>query len=110
STSITATAPAAPAGVVDVTVTTPAGTSPDGSADHFTYTAAAAPTVTSLSPDSGTSAGGTSVTITGTNFTGATAVWFGSESASFTVGSSTSITATAPAHSAGVVDIVVQSY
>ncbi len=37
STSITAVAPAGTAGTVDVTVTSPAGTSPVTSADHFTY-------------------------------------------------------------------------
>ncbi|HEY5110325.1 MAG TPA: IPT/TIG domain-containing protein [Acidimicrobiales bacterium] len=36
-TSITAVAPAGTAGAVDVTVTSPAGTSPVSSADHFTY-------------------------------------------------------------------------
>ena len=39
STSLTAVAPAGAAGTVDVTVTTPAGTSPVGAADHFTYKA-----------------------------------------------------------------------
>ncbi len=38
STSITATSPAGAAGVVDVTVTTPGGTSATSSADQFTYT------------------------------------------------------------------------
>ena len=37
STSITAVAPAGTAGTVDVRVTSPAGTSPITSADHFTY-------------------------------------------------------------------------
>jgi hypothetical protein len=37
STSVTATSPAESAGTVDVTVTTPAGTSPTSSADQFTY-------------------------------------------------------------------------
>ena len=64
-------------GTVDVTVTTPGGTSaanPPG--DQFTYNAAA-PTVTAVSPNNGPEAGGTSVTITGTNLSGATAVHFG---------------------------------
>jgi hypothetical protein len=39
STSITATAPAEAAGTVDVTVTTPAGTSTTSAADHFTFNA-----------------------------------------------------------------------
>ena len=75
-TSITVNAPAESAGTVDVTVTTPGGTSGTSSADHFTYTAA--PTVTEVSPTSGPSGGGTSVTVTGTNLANATAVDFGS--------------------------------
>jgi hypothetical protein len=59
-TSIAATAPAVPFGrTVDVTVTTPYGTSPTSSADQFTYLS---PTVTSLSPDGGPTAAGTAVT------------------------------------------------
>ena len=105
-TSITATAPAHAAGAVDVTVTTPSGTSTTSSADLFTYQGV--PTVTGLSPGSGPLAGGTSVSITGSNFTGATAVNFGSSAASgVTVNSATSITATAPAHAAGAVDVTV---
>ncbi|MBS0295171.1 MAG: autotransporter domain-containing protein [Proteobacteria bacterium] len=61
----------------------------------------------SLATTSGSSAGGSSVVITGTSFLGATAVSFGGSSASFTVDSDTQITATAPAHSAGVVDVRV---
>ena len=52
-------------------------TSATSASDQFTYVAAAAPTVTGLSPTSGSTAGGTLVTITGTSFTGATAVDFG---------------------------------
>ena len=104
-TQITATSPAG-IGTVDVTVTTPGGTSAIGSADQFTY-ARPAPTVTNVNPNTGPTTGGTSVTITGTNFTGATAVKFGSTNAtSFTVNSSTSITATSPAGS-GTVDVTV---
>ena len=90
---------------MDVTVTTPEGTSPTSSADHFTYIAA--PTVTGLSPTSGPAAGGTLVTITGTNFTGASVVDFGTTVATdVTVVSSTEITADSPAGS-GVVDVTV---
>src|SRR5205814_1761774 len=81
-------------------------TSATSSADQFTYVAA--PTVTSVSPTSGPTAGGTAVTITGTNFTGASAVKFGANDATaFTVSSPTSISATAPAGSAGTVDVKV---
>jgi hypothetical protein len=64
-TSITATVPAGTAGVVDVTVTTPGGTSAVGPADQFTYLAD--PTLTSVSPASGNWMGGYTVTVTGTN-------------------------------------------
>ena len=91
-TSITVAAPAGTTGTVDVTVTTPEGTSATGPADHFTYVAA--PTVTEVKPSSGPTAGGTSVTITGTNLTGATAVKFGStNAASFHENSATMMTA-----------------
>jgi hypothetical protein len=105
-TSITATAPAHAAGVVDVTVITPGGTSAMGTGDKFTYQAA--PVVSRISPMSSSHTGGTTVTITGTGFTGATTVNFGGTAAThMTVVSGTSITATAPAHAAGVVDVTV---
>jgi alpha-tubulin suppressor-like RCC1 family protein len=96
------------AGTVDVTVRTPAGISPTGAADEYTYVAA--PTVTELSVKAGPSAGGTSVTITGTEFTDATAVSFGAGSVtSFEVNSATSITAVSPPGPAGPVDVTVTS-
>ena len=51
------------AGTVDVTVTTPGGTSGRSAADQFTYYPA--PTVTSINPPAGPLAGDTSVMITG---------------------------------------------
>ena len=106
-TQITAVAPAQAAGTVDLTVTTPGGTSALSQADQFTYLVNT-PTVTSISPTSGPTAGGASVTITGTNLTGATAVMFGTTAAtSFTVNSATQITAVAPAGAAGTVDLTV---
>ncbi|TMU92950.1 IPT/TIG domain-containing protein [Streptomyces sp. DASNCL29] len=100
-TQITAVAPAG-SGTVQITVTTPAGTS-NGVA--FGY--AAAPTLTAISPASGPTAGGTTVTLTGTNLLGATAVRFGAVNAtSFTVVSATQITAVAPAGS-GTVQVTV---
>ncbi len=106
STQITATAPAESAGTVDITVTTPGGTSPATNADRYTF--AAAPTVTGVNPTAGPITGATSVTITGTNLTNASAVKFGATGAiSFTVNGATQITALAPAESAGTVDITV---
>ncbi len=105
-TSITAVAPAG-TGTVDVTVTTPGGTSATGSADRFSYVPP--PAVTNVSPDAGPLAAGTSVTITGVNFNEATAVEFGSTNAvSFKVSSETSITAVAPAGT-GEVDVTVST-
>ncbi len=103
-TSISATSPAG-TGTVDVTVTTPVGTSATGAADQFTYDSA--PTVTAIAPAIGAVAGGTVVTITGTNFTAASAVNFGgAAAASFTVNGATSISATSPAGT-GTVDVTV---
>ena len=104
-TQIAATAPAG-AGTVDITVTTPGGTSATSAADHFSYTSL--PTVTSVSPNSGPPAGGASVTIAGINFTGATAVKFGAaNAATFNVINASTMTATSPPGSAGVVDVIV---
>ena len=73
-TQITATTPVGSAGVATVTVSNPGGQS--GSlASAFTYVAA--PTVSSVSPNSGSTAGGTAVTITGTNFATGATVTFG---------------------------------
>ena len=105
---LVATAPSQAAGLVDVTVTTPSGTSSTSSADHFTYSAATAPSVSSVTPSSGSVIGGDTVTVLGSNFTAATAVTFGSTAATdFTVLSDTALVATAPAGSAGTVDITV---
>jgi IPT/TIG domain len=94
-TQINATSPSGN-GTVDVTVTTPGGTSPDNPpADSFTY--APQPTVASILPTSGPTAGGTAVQITGTGLTGATAITFGATpSPQFSCTSDSSCTATAP--------------
>ncbi|HEV2655410.1 MAG TPA: IPT/TIG domain-containing protein, partial [Ktedonobacteraceae bacterium] len=95
--------PSEPSNPVDVTVTTPNGTSAMSSADQFTYL----PKVDSISPTSGPEAGGTTVTITGSGFTGATAVSFGSTAGTdVTVVSDTQITVVSPAGS-GRVDVTV---
>ena len=105
-TQITAVAPTESAGSVDITVTTPVGTSATSSKDQFTFVTP--PTVSVISPTSGPIKGGTVVTLTGSNFTGASAVKFGTAAAvGFTVKSPTQITATAPAEAVGTVDITV---
>jgi hypothetical protein len=63
-----------------------------------------------VSPDAGPSAGGSTVTITGSHLTGATSVTFDGTSASpVTVVDDSHLTATAPAHAAGLVDVVVST-
>jgi hypothetical protein len=111
-TSITAVAPATYYdATVDVTVQGSSfAWSATSAADQFTY-ADAPPTVTGVSPNTGTAAGGNSVTITGTGFTTASAVYFGGvEAPSFTVNSDGSITASAPAGTAGTVDVTVANF
>lgn len=75
------------------------------------YSANAVPTVLSVSPSTGSTAGGELVTITGqyfTGVTGATGVKFGSTNATnYTVVSDSKIVATAPAGTAGAVNVVV---
>lgn len=109
-TTITATAPARPIGATSVIVANSDAQSAT-LASAYTYTAATAPTVTSVSPSSGTVAGGTSVTITGTSFvSGATVTFGGTASSSVTVSSATSIVATSPARgSTGLVAIAVSN-
>jgi hypothetical protein len=104
-TTITATSPIG-SGTVDVTVTTPDGTSTTGGGDQFSYV----PVVTVVSPNTGSHVGGDSVTITGVGFTGATAVDFGAGNPAVIVTvSDTSITVTSPPGPPGLppVDITV---
>ena len=93
------------AGIVDVTVTTPGGTSHRTAADHYAYSASQ-PAVTGVSPPGGGTSGGTTVTITGTGLAGATAVRFGATAAAITADSGTQITVTSPPGT-GRVDITV---
>ena len=105
STQITATSPPHDAGPVNITVTTPGGTS---GAVQFTYQPPPPPPmIFRLSPDGGSTAGGTTVTISGTNLSGATSVSFGGTGATIVSDSSTQITATSPPHDAGSVNITV---
>lgn len=115
STSLKVVTPPGSPGLVDVTVTTPDGTSPVVNGDRFTYVAL--PTVTGVSPAAGPTAGGNTVTITGTGFQnifgfpGVSVVDFGSVPApSFTVDSDTQLTATVPPGSAGTVDVTALTW
>ena len=110
------------AGTVDVTVTTPEGTSPISSADLFTYLQER-PAVRPVSPIKGPAAGGTTVRISGVNLVGATAVDFGAISAtSFSVDTSgcpegprpeprtlgcATIVAVSPPEATGAVEVIV---
>jgi hypothetical protein len=112
-TSILAIAPPQATGTVDITVTTYTGTSPVGTPDQLTYQAAAAPTVSGVTPNAGSTGGGTVVYISGTHFTGATDVRFGGVSAlSFSINSDTQITAIAPPQAPNplTIDITVVTF
>ncbi len=104
STSVTATSPSGGSGTVDITVTTPGGTSAPGTPDKFTFIPA--PVVSGVTPSSGPAAGGTTVTVSGTNFTGATAVKFGTTTVLPQSVTATSLTAVSPGGS-GKVDVTV---
>jgi hypothetical protein len=107
-TTITATTPARPIGVVNVVVANSDAQSATMTS-AYTYTAAASPTVSSVAPASGTVAGGTAVTVAGTGFvTGATVTFGGIAATNVVVVNATSITATTPARSTtGAVTVVV---
>jgi hypothetical protein len=93
-TSVVATSPSG-TGSVDVTVTTPGGTS-----NPLPFFYVGAPFKAGLTPDSGATAGGSTVTITGTGLSTATAVNFGAASATPTVISDSRLTVTVPAGAA----------
>lgn len=107
-TTVVAVSPPQPSGTVDVTVTTPAGTSPAKAADQFGY---GTPTVSEISPRIGPLTGGTTVVIDGSGLGEATEIDFGTTPAiSFSVSSATSITAVAPPQAAaGPVDVTVKT-
>jgi IPT/TIG domain len=97
-------------GIVDVTVTTPEGTSATGPEDQFTYNGFP-PGISGLSPTKAAAAGNNTVTIKGVNLYGITSVVFGSVSAlSFNDSSYKSMTAVAPPETAGKVHVHVTSY
>lgn len=61
-----------------------------------------------VSPAEGPTQGGNTVVLKGRGFDGVTQVQFGGLPATFTIDSSTQITATAPAHTAGTVNVTLQ--
>jgi subtilase family serine protease len=95
-TSLSCGAPPEAVGTVDVTVTTPGGTTAISAADKFTYDAI--PVVSSISPSAGPLSGGTVVTLTGTGFLAGCSVKFAPNLATLvTVVSPTKITCKSPA-------------
>ena len=105
---IVAVSPPGVVGTVDITVTTPVGTSDISPADEYTYVEA--PVVSSVSPSLGPLGGGTQVTISGSGLANATGLNFGSlQTYGFTITSDTDtqIVATTPAYSAGTFDVTV---
>lgn len=103
--------PAHPTGneIVDVVVSSPAGTSSPPLDYSYGPPPTPPPSIEAISPSTGSTAGGLMVTLEGEYFTGSTSVVFGTNPAtSFTVVSDTVITAVAPANGAGVVDVEVQ--
>jgi hypothetical protein len=111
SNSLTANTPSGTVGAKNVVVTNP---DTQTSNTNITFTYAAAPTVTSVTPNAGITAGGTAVTIIGTGFYGGgstsavSAVKFGSSNAaSYTVNSDTRISAVTPPGTAHTVNVVI---
>lgn len=99
------TVPAHMPGTVDVKISDGQGKS-DTLAQAFEYVADL--WVDRVMPADGKTTGGKMVTIQGEGFTNASKVLFGGIPASFTVADDKKITATAPAHSPGLVDVVVE--
>lgn len=105
-TSLQAIVPPGTDGSVDVTATTPNGTSEASPADLYAY---GAPIVTAVSPDTGAIGGQTTVTVKGMAFVPNAVVSFGSMPAtSVTVNATgTILQVTAPANAAGSYDVTV---
>src|SRR5207247_74622 len=103
-TSISGTTTAHAAGVVDVVVTNP--DSQTGTCSGcFSYVAA--PSVSSVTPNSGPSAGGTSVPVPASRFYSGATVSFGGSALTVSTVSATSITGTTTGHAAALVDVTV---
>jgi len=94
-TKLVAVAPARVPGVVDVTVTNPAGTSTKGTGSKFTYIPPA-PVVASVTPSSGPTYKITPVVVKGTDFTGVTSVLAGDRVLAFSKVSATELKVTMP--------------
>jgi hypothetical protein len=104
STTMTCTTPAHASGIVDVVITNGDG-QPTTVTNGFTYDTS--PVVTAIRPGSASTAGSGGVIIEGTNLNSVTSVDFGGTVGTIIVSSATQLTVAAPAHTAGVVNVVV---
>ncbi|MGH9858641.1 MAG: beta strand repeat-containing protein, partial [Candidatus Acidiferrales bacterium] len=108
STQLTAVTPGG-SGTVDVQVRNPDGQIATLSGT-FSYTLVAPPNIQSVNPTSGPASGGTQVTITGADFvSGASVVMGGVAATGVTFVNATELTAVTPAHTPGVVSVVVRN-
>jgi len=105
--SISGVTPALPVGTYDIVITNPDGYTVTAS-NGFTVTPALAPTLATINPNIADVRGGDTVIITGNNFiVGATVTINGTALTSVSVDNSTTITATIPALTVGMYDLVV---
>jgi len=103
-TSVTVTTPSHSAGSVDVAVSTGGPSAVKSGA----YTYRAVPAILAVTPNAGSTASTTAVRITGSGLAGASTVTIGGVAATnVQVISDSELAATAPAHAAGSVDVVV---
>jgi hypothetical protein len=103
---ISAEAPPGMEGTVDVTVTTPEGTSPITAADRFFYVPPG-PLVLEVAPNEGAVQGGREVKVFGAHLEGATEISFGGSSAAFVVVSPETIRLTTPPGAVPTVNVRV---
>ncbi len=103
---IDAIAPPGEEGTVDVTVTTPEGTSEIRRGDHYSYVPPG-PAVVEVRPDEGKAAGGGAATIFGAHFEAVLGVSFGAAVASYEVLSPEQIDVTVPQGEAPTLDVRV---
>ena len=106
-TEITFTTPSGTIGTRDVVVTTDGG-GPTTSSGGYRYIGQ--PVITNVSPAGGPTTGNTSVVITGTNLTNTTSATIGGTAATVTANTDTAVTVTAPAQSAGVWNVSLQTW
>jgi len=106
-TSLTATSPAASVGSVDITVTTPVGTSAISGADKFTYQTPTTPVIYGISPRTGITTGNTQVAVFGSGLIPGSIVRFGANTGTSVYAYDSGLTVTSPAGPAGTVDVTV---